>query len=390
MKVRIGRHNEVLGVSSRNLTKLRVRAREKSRKLQDLGEILEAAFDALREGILIIDQEMNVMVLNKYMRELFRIREDYRGKKCYQVIQGSVIPCRGSSCRRAMLKGEGGEEELVLIIDGEKRTFEVRTYPWSVRDGTVKGVIRTFTDVTHRRAVEELRILAGVSKYMAHTVRNAMVPVGGYIRIIARECENEKTAPYFRIVERALEDLEEAVDEYTDFIKVKGEGACETLDLMEVIQSLPELIKGEEAKKIGLHRYMNGVPLTFHIRPGSFVVLGNRDLFVKGLLYMVKGGLQVSHEFCENGGSFEIEAEVRPGALVLQGRLRGVEIPESLLVTMFQPWTHARQEPSFHHWSVAIFNEVVKKHGGRLVVRREEGLTLFHASFSQEGISENF
>ncbi|HDD52803.1 MAG TPA: hypothetical protein ENF32_01875 [Thermosulfidibacter takaii] len=390
MKIRTGRHSEVLGIASRSLTRLRVRAREKSRRLQELGETLEAAFDALREGILIIDQEMNVMVLNRYMRELFRIREDYQGKKCYQVIQGSVIPCRGSSCRRVMLKGEGEEEELVLIIDDEKRIFEVRTYPWSVREGAVRGVIRTFTDVTHRRAVEELQILAGVSKYMAHTVRNAIVPLGGYVRLIAKECGGEKTAPYFRIVERALEDLEDAVDEYTDFIKVKGDRVYESLDLMEVIQSLPELVKGEEAKKIGLNRYMDGVPLFFFIRPGSFIALGNRDLFTKGLLYMVKGGFQVCREFCGDDGSFEIEAEAGLGTLVLLGRLRGIEVPESLLVTMFQPWSHARQEPSFHHWSVAIFNEVVKKHGGKLVVRREEGSTIFHASFSQEGFPQHF
>ncbi|RLD98873.1 MAG: hypothetical protein DRI92_03225, partial [Aquificota bacterium] len=142
----------------------------------------------------------------------------------------------------------------------------------------------------------------------------------------------------------------------------KGDRVYESLDLMEVIQSLPELVKGEEAKKIGLNRYMDGVPLFFFIRPGSFIALGNRDLFTKGLLYMVKGGFQVCREFCGDDGSFEIEAEAGLGTLVLLGRLRGIEVPESLLVTMFQPWSHARQEPSFHHWSVAIFNEVVKKH----------------------------
>jgi len=373
-------------VASRHLAQLRLRAREKSRRLRDMGEILEAAFDALQEGILIIDQEMNVMILNRYMRELFNIQEDYRGRKCYQVIQGSLIPCRGTSCKRVMLKGEGEEEELVLIMDGEKRIFEVRTYPWRLREGAVRGVIRTFTDVTHRRAIEELQILAGISKYMAHTVRNAIVPLGGYVKLISRECSNEKTAKYFRIVEEALEELEEAVDEYTDFIRVKSEGVGEALDLMEVILQLPSLLEGEEARKIGLPRYLGRIPLEFQITPGSFVTLGNRDLFVHGLLYMVKGGLQVCREFCSLEGRFDIRAEVKGETLTLLGRLTGVEVPESIMVTMFQPWGQASKEPAFHRWSVAIFNEVVRKHGGKLVVKREDGSTLFYASFSKENV----
>ena len=388
MKPKTSQHSDSQGIAARHLARLRLRAREKSKRLKDMGEILAAAFDALQEGILIIDGEMNVMVLNRYMRDLFKIREDYQGRKCYQVIQDSVIPCRGTSCRRVMLKGEGEEEELVLIIDGEKRTFEVRTYPWRVREGAVRGVIRTFTDVTHKRAIEELQILAGISKYMAHTVRNAIVPIGGYIKIISKECSSGKTVSYFRIVEEALGDLEEAVDEYTDFIRVKGESVCESLDLMEVILELPGLLEGDEAKRIGLPKYLGSAPLSFNLHPGSFVTLGSRELFTRGLLYMVKGGLQVCREFCQGEGSLEIEATVENNTLILVGRLRGVEIPESLLITMFQPWSHARVEPAFHHWSVAILNEVVKKHGGRLVVRREEGLTLFHAGFSKEGVSQ--
>ncbi len=383
MKPKTGLRRET---AARHLARLRLRAREKSRRLQDMGEILEAAFDALQEGILVIDQEMNVMILNRYMRELFNIRDDYRGRKCYQVIQGSVIPCRGTSCRRVMLKGEGEEEELVLLINGEKRIFEVRTYPWRVREGTVRGVIRTFTDVTHRRAVEELQILAGISKYIAHTVRNAIVPIGGYVKLISRECSNERMASYFRMVEEALGDLEEAVDEYTDFIRVKGEGVGESVDLMEVILQLPQLLEGKEAKKIGLPKYLGVIPIEFDLKPGVFVTLGNRELFIRGLLYMMKGGLQICREFCSPEGRFHVEAWVEDGILVLLGRLVGVEVPESLLLTMFQPWAHASKEPAFHHWSVAIFNEVVKKHGGKLVVKREDGSTLFHSSFSKEGI----
>ena len=370
----------------KSLAKLRVRTREKDRRLKELGEVLGAAFDALHEGIMVIDDEMNILVLNRYMRELFRIPNEYEGKKCYEVIQGSLIPCRGVSCRRVMFKGEWEEEELVLLIDGDKRVFEVRTYPWRLERG-VRGVIRTFTDITHRRAVEELEVLKGVSRYMAHTVRNAVMPLGGYLRIIAKKCDCEEGNPYFRIMEETLRNLEEAVDEYTDFIKAKVEQVYEPLDLMEVIRLLPELIWSEEAKSINLPRYLGHLEISFRIVPSSFVVRGNRALFTKGLLYMVKGAHQTFKEFCSLKGDLEIEAQVKDGVLELVARLRGVEVPEGVLVTMVQPWAYAQQEPAFHHWSLAIFHEAVEKHGGRLVVRREDGSTSFHASFSKKDLS---
>lgn len=368
----------------KSLAKLRVRTREKDRRLRELGEILGAAFDALREGIMVIDNEMNILVLNRYMRELFRIPNEYEGKKCYEVIQGSLIPCRGVSCKRVMFKGEGEEEELVLLIDGEKRVFEVRTYPWSLEKGA-RGVIRTFSDITHRRAVEELKVLKGVSRYMAHTVRNAVMPLGGYLRIISKECGGRDNL-YFRMIEETLKNLEEAVDEYTDFIKAKGEHVYETLDLMEVIRLLPDLIRSEEAKCINLPRYLGHLEISFKLVPSPFVVKGNRTLFTKGLLYMVKGAHQICREFCSIKGDLGIEAQVKNGVLELGAKLRGVEVPEGILVTMFQPWAHAQQEPAFHHWSLAIFHEVVEKHGGRVVVKREDGSTLLHSSFSEKDL----
>jgi nitrogen fixation/metabolism regulation signal transduction histidine kinase len=369
----------------KSLAKLRIRAREKDRRLRELWEVLGAAFDALHEGVLVIDDEMNILVLNRYMREIFKIPGEYEGKKCYEVIQGSPIPCRGVSCKRVMFKGEGEEEELVFLIGGEKRAFEVRTYPWGFERGT-RGVIRTFRDITHRRALGELKVLKGVSRYMAHTVRNTVMPLGGYLKIIAKECIDEEDNPYFRRMEEALENLEEAVDEYTDFIKVKGENVYETMDLMEVVQLLPDLIWSEEARNINLPRYLGSLEISFHMVPSSFVVKGNKTLFTKGLLYMVKGAHQTCREFCPLKGDLSIETQVKGGILELVAKLRGVEVPEGVLVTMFQPWAHAQQEPAFHHWSVAIFHEVVEKHGGRLVVRREEGSTLFHASFSKEDL----
>ncbi len=368
---------------AKSLARLRARTREKGQKLKALGEVLEAAFDALHEGILVIDGEMNVLVLNGYMRDLLGIAGEYEGKKCYQVIQGSLIPCRGVSCRRVMLTGKGEEEELVLLVGGEKRVFEVKTYPWSLETGT-RGVIRTFSDITHRRAIEELKVLEGVSRYMAHTVRNAVMPLGGYLRIVAKECLGGKGNPYVRMMQDSLMDLEEAVNEYTDFIRAKGEHVYEPVDLMEVIQLLPGLVKGDECKKVGLERYLGALELSFRIVPASFVTKGSKPLFKEGLLYMVKGAHQACSDFCPVSGSLSIEAEVKGATLELVAHLRGVEVPEGVLVTMFQPWAPTTEEPAFHHWSIAIFNEVVRRHGGHLVVRREEGSTFFQASFAKK------
>jgi len=378
-----------VAVDTKSLAKLRARAREKGKKLQELAQILGASFDALNEGILVIDYNMNIIILNRYMRDLFKIEDNYEGKKCYEVIQGSLIPCRGTSCRRVMFKKAGEEEELVLIMDGRKRIFEVRTYPWDLPDAEIKGVIRTFTDITNRRAVEESQILAGVSKYMAHTVRNALMPLGGYLKIITKECADEETRSYFTIVEDALKSLDEAVDEYVDFVRVRGQVLYGSVDLMKLIQLLPDLVSGDEAKDIGLSRYMEQADIRFHIVPGSFRIWGNEQLLIKGLLYMVKGCLQTCRDFCAGRGSLNIEAEVKGESLELIGELQGAEVPEVVLVTMFQPWSYAHQEPSFQHWSVAILNEVVLKHGGKLVVKRELGSTVFHVSFFRDGLSQD-
>jgi len=369
---------------SRSLAKVRTRARERAKRLTETREILAAALDALQEGILVIDNEMNVLVLNRYMRELFKIKGDFYKKKCPEVIQGSLIPCRAISCKKVMKTQKSIEEELVLLIDGEKRIFEVRTSPWALGEN-LKGVIRTFTDITHRRAIEELSILTGISKYMSHTVRNALMPIGGFLKLISIHLKgDEATRSYYRMVEESLNELEEAVDEYADFIKVKGEEAHYAFDMLEVIRTLPEAINTEEAERLGLKKLLEHANIFFNIQSGSFIKFGNERLFLRALLYLIKGALQACKEFCEGKGKLKVGAEVSDEELLLKVVLEGAEVPDSVLVTMYRPWEEYGVEPAFHHWGVAIFNEVAKKHSGSLIVKREKGSTLFLSTFPKD------
>ena len=71
----------------------RRRAHDKLRKSE---EFLASVFEAIRDGISVLDADLNVIMTNRWMEETYADQMPLAGRKCYQVYQQRESPCSWS------------------------------------------------------------------------------------------------------------------------------------------------------------------------------------------------------------------------------------------------------------------------------------------------------
>jgi PAS domain S-box-containing protein len=123
--------------------------RENERFLQDI-------FDAMQDGISVLDRDLNIVRVNLWMEKRYADRMPLVGKKCYTAYQKRKIVCTWCPSVRAI---ETGEKQTGIIpyprTDKLTGWVELSAFPLKDADGKVTGVIEHVKDVTDRKKMEE-------------------------------------------------------------------------------------------------------------------------------------------------------------------------------------------------------------------------------------------
>ncbi|MBO8179998.1 MAG: PAS domain S-box protein [Archaeoglobus sp.] len=114
-------------------------------------EFLKAVFDAIQDGISVLDTEMNVIMVNHAMEKWYG---NVVGKKCYEAYHNRKEPCENCPTIEAMKTGEMKRGEHQTPIGTPIEWVELFSYP-VIEDGKVKMVVEFVRDITERKRMED-------------------------------------------------------------------------------------------------------------------------------------------------------------------------------------------------------------------------------------------
>lgn len=114
-------------------------------------------FKTVAGGILLIDNECNILRHNEIFLEMARVSKDEAtGKKCYEAFHSCL--CNSPECPQQRIKN--GEERVECQIcreyeDGTKAHFNIVTTPFRGLADELIGVVEHISDITKRVEAEE-------------------------------------------------------------------------------------------------------------------------------------------------------------------------------------------------------------------------------------------
>jgi PAS domain S-box-containing protein len=117
---------------------------------------LKAVFDAIQDGITVLDCDFNVILANAWMEKLFPAQKPIEGKKCYDVYHKRESPCPECPSRAALATGQTHSRIVPYpLLEDSTQWIDVSAFPLKNPSGHVIAIIEYVKDITHRRRVEE-------------------------------------------------------------------------------------------------------------------------------------------------------------------------------------------------------------------------------------------
>lgn len=137
----------VRATSFRNITN----RKQMENALKDSERFLKDIFNGIQDGISILDRDLKITKVNKWMERMYRSEKPLVGKKCYVVYQKRKIPCPWCPTLKTLKTGKPHTEIVPYpSIDQPTGWIELSSYPLKDKRGKVISIIEHVKDITER------------------------------------------------------------------------------------------------------------------------------------------------------------------------------------------------------------------------------------------------
>ena len=132
---------------------------------EDWQTLYSNIFDAVQDGLSIIDADLNIALVNPWMEKMYASEMPLVGRKCYSVYQKRKKQCPWCPSVKAMETGQAYSAE-VPYPSAKKPTgwIDLTAYPLRGSYGEIVGVIEHVKDISEKKHAE-LRLKESEERY---------------------------------------------------------------------------------------------------------------------------------------------------------------------------------------------------------------------------------
>ena len=182
---------------------------ELRRRLEELSRDrarMEAILSGMTEGVLVVDPEGRLQLVNRAARQMLAIDESAIGRRYLEVLRHPDISTQLS----ATLRGEEAEGRELPSTRDPRKTFIARSAPVSRGGGGGGGAVLVLHDITDLRQADRIRrdFVANVS----HELRTPLTAIRGYVEaLLDAPADPESVRGFLEIVARHSARMERLV-----------------------------------------------------------------------------------------------------------------------------------------------------------------------------------
>lgn len=154
-------------------------------------EQLAELFDTIQEGVFVVDNECRIIFFNHAAEVITGTRKKHAlGRLCWEVLRAD---CCGDECllRKTLRTGETFTERPVTMIaaDGTAKQVLVATTVLREKDGTVKGAVETFRDISS----DEIQLMARLKDFRYQDIISVNSPMQKILETLPMIAESTST-----------------------------------------------------------------------------------------------------------------------------------------------------------------------------------------------------
>ncbi len=352
----------------------------------DIAALERTLSASLQSGLLLLDRAGAVLAVNAVGAELLGVAApppgtplaDYLASQpeLLALLAAAVAEEVGMSRREATLRRP-------LAAAGEALTLGLTVHPLRRDDGSVRGSLVLFADLTQaRRRAEEERIdeslaqLGEMAAGVAHELRNSLATLSGYLTLIERRPDEESIADFLQEIRHETGHLERVLDDFLAFAR-PGTARPRELGLFALLS------------RAAADPALEGMAVAVAAaspEAAAARLYGDPQLLERAVRNLLRNAVQAERE-AGRAGPVEVRIERSAEGVEVAIEDRGRGLPAPVRERLFQPFATGRAGGV--GLGLPLAHRIVALHGGRVRVEdRPGGGTRALIAFPRESVLE--
>jgi len=323
---------------------------------------IEAAFQSMKEGLLVADIEGRITLANRAAGEILQY-EGLEGRAIGEVLGDEEIVVRGGLERGVVVSRR---EVEVKKGDGETVVLGMSISPLRGEEKEIKGVVVVFCDMSEskgaeeeRRRLDRLALLGEMSAVVAHEIRNPLAGIGAGVQHLAERIGRED--PRYESIEMIMRESER-VNRIIEEILMISRPVRLHLAPCDVVRVTEEVMDSLKEKATA-----HNVEMVTYFPSDLPPIRGDAFRLGRALSELVSHRI----EAMADGGELRVMVRGEGGYVEVEVRDSGIGIREEDRGKTFEPfWS---RKPGGTGLGLAIARRIIEEHGGEIGVESEEG-----------------
>lgn len=275
---------------------------------------LEAILKSMDSGVIAVDKNYKVIMVNPYAKKIFGINKDIIGQNFMDNIRNFEF--------EDIFKNPSEDYNELKLFWPKERDLRIKTADL-INDGTRMGIVAVVQDVTDIKKLENIRsqFVANVS----HELKTPLTSIKGFSETLRYVQDEDTKIKFLDIINDEADRLTRLINDILTLSAIENnkEFKQETIDINRITEDVTELMKNSaESKNIELINSMVPMPK----------IKGDNDKFKQMLINLVDNAIKYS----DSGGKVTIGTEYDDKKCVIWVEDNGVGISEEHINRLFE------------------------------------------------------
>lgn len=322
----------------------------------------EQTFDGIKDPIVILDQDYNIIRSNKKFTTSLAL------KKCYQEFAGSNQICSGCPVKESFKENK----PVAKYVHLHDRVYQVYSYPIFLT-GTIgaSNIVNQYVDITEQRQLylkmlqsEKMEALGLLAGNIAHELNNPLTGIRSLAQILRTEnSDNKRLAEDLIEIEKASERSQRIIKNLLNFSRGSAE-LLEVTTLDQIIQDTLPFLK----------TIMRPHRQNIDLNASEFKIKVEAGLIQQVIFNLINNACQAM----KNPGLLEIKTKIiqnenkKYAEFVLTDT--GGGIPKNVQEKIFQPFFTTKAEGHGTGLGLNITKSIIERFNGKIYFQSVEGL----------------
>ncbi len=338
---------------------------------------LESVLDSLSDGVLVSDEQHNLIFVNKPAERLLPLASsEIYERRIWDAIADQEI---AAFLQESLSNQESVfDEEFTLDHGGKNRTLAVCVLP-VVKEGHIQGNLFHLKDITERkskearlRRAESLASLTTLAAGVAHEIKNPLGSIGIHIQLVQKslqedDIDRDRVHGYIDVVNEEVSRLNKIVVDFLFAMRPMNVELSDG-DLNEVVRGVLDFVQYELET--------SDIELIADLAETLPKIELDEKYLKQALMNIIKNAIAAMPD----GGTLRVSSERRGDDVQLDIADTGVGMSDDVAEKIFEPYYTTKDYGS--GIGLTLVYKVIKEHLGEISVQTQEGHgTTFTLSF---------